>query len=61
MRAWRKDGAYSWRCEPWAIAKVFNDGCTLFVLSKDGESQPIAHFDELADAMAEARRREGSQ
>lgn len=48
-----------WRCAPWSIALCFVDGCSLYVLSKDGDDRATAYKDELEAAMRAAREDEG--
>lgn len=57
-RSWKKESKYHWRCAPWTIALFFIDGCSMYVLSKDGIPGGIAYKDELADAMAVAKEME---
>jgi hypothetical protein len=57
-RRWAHESKYHWRCAPWSICLCFVDGCSLYVLSKDGNPEPIAHKDELKDVMQIAKEME---
>ncbi len=58
QRCWKKEGDRHWRCAPWSICLCFVDGCSMYVLSKDGVDQAVSYEDELADAMKTAKQLE---
>ena len=59
MRDWKRTTQYDLVCPPCTIALRFVDGCSLFIVSKQGED--IGFYDELSDAMARARLEEKNE
>ena len=55
MRKWNQESKYHWRCQPWSIALCFIDGCSMYVLSKDGEEKATLYTDEFDIAKQKAR------
>lgn len=52
MRKWEKLGTYAIRCAPWQISVAYVDGCSMFVIWKDGIKDPVAYKSDLDEARA---------
>jgi len=46
---WKPIDRYAMRSEPWTVCKVFLDGCSLYLVWKDGINRPLAHLNSFED------------